>query len=193
MAQKNATVVDDNQSLSFRRISLVADTPRPGTPADDSFAQVQSEYSTFKGKANNELHDKLPRKTSMLNQSSTSYGSSSSSSAATGSSMILRPRLEPAKPVGRAPALEALPIGWRQRLLTAELIMLLRIIIFMVKILSLLQPCAPVAPKSWAFYPMVGVAILDFTTPFFTVTVALGVLHISIWIGVYCFGNLCMY
>lgn len=74
-----------------------------------------------------------------------------------------------------------------------EAIMLLRVVVFFIKIVSLSQPCLPAAPKASVYYPLIGLAILDFTAPSFSHTVFLAAVHIGVLILVRTFGGLCMY
>lgn len=74
-----------------------------------------------------------------------------------------------------------------------EALMLIRVIVFFIKIVSLNQPCLPAAPKAKVFYPMIGLAILDFTAPSLFHTALLAVLHVLILVMVRSFGEMCMY
>ena len=72
--------------------------------------------------------------------------------------------------------------------------MVVKITVFFVKVVSLTQPCMPVAPKLSVYYPVLGLAILDFTAPGLTPTVVLGAAHIALLLLIRIFGGgLCAY
>ncbi|KAF8540998.1 kinase-like domain-containing protein [Trichophaea hybrida] len=200
--QKGVCEMDESQALGFRRISPVADSPRSVTPVDPLASKLHPEYSTFKSngkpttehrKAPSTISKKTPKKTSKLCQSSEPPASpplAPASATVNESSMILRPRVNPGVPEA---ALEALPAGfsWRDKMFANY--MILKIIVFFVKVVSLSQPCMPAAPKSSVYYPILGLAILDFTAPPLTLTIVLGVTHVVLLFLVRISVGLCVY
>ena len=195
--------MDDSQALGFRRISPVADSPRSATPINPTDAAPLPEHVPAAGKGKSapmpELRkaisvSKTASKLSQCEEPPTTPPPAPPPPAAEGeeSSVILRPAM-PA--VATEAALGGPPggTGWGARMLGPGY-MVVKITMFFVKVVSLTQPCMPVAPRLSVYYPVLGLAVLDFTAPSLTLTVALGVAHIALLLLVRISGGgLCAY
>jgi len=196
--------MDESQALGFRRISPVADTPRSVTPVDPLASKLHPEYPAFKsnGKPSTE-HRKAPSttpnkmsKTSKLCQSSEPPASpplAPVSGAVNESSMILRPRTNQVVPEA-ASEVSLFESSWRDRMFIPPNYMIVKIAVFFLKVMSLSQHCMPAAPKPSVYYPILGLAILDFTAPSLIYTVVLWVAHIVLlFLVVRISAGLCVY
>ena len=109
------------------------------------------------------------------------------------SSMILRSNADTAGQSVPVTATGVMQISWTKRMATLEALMLIRVVVFFIKIVSLSQPCLPAAPKATVYYPLIGLAILDFTAPSLPHTIFLAAIHVGVLILVRIFGEMCMY
>ena len=120
------------------------------------------------------------------------------------SSMILRPRKESKqlqdldRPRTMSPVLLTLShptITYQRRLLNIlsrpESWLLVKLVIFFGKAISIANPCLPMAPNPWVYYPLLMLALLDFVGPFLMTTAVLGGLHVGLLLIVQKVGWVC--
>ncbi|KAI5803750.1 protein kinase [Geopyxis carbonaria] len=164
---QTSTIIDDSQALGFRRISPIADTPRPGTPVNGNGngSSVHEYLTPQTERASTEPlpHSSKPRRSSML--SARPIIETSEPSSPNESLMVVRRRRteSPAPPTsvsGLEPPRQLRP--WDQAHRRSQLILALKVTVFFGKMFSLTQPCFPAAVQTWAFYPIVGLGMVDF-------------------------------
>lgn len=201
--QKSGSEMDDSQALGFRRISPVADSPRSVTPINPIDVALHPEHASAaaKGKpapvAEHRKAASTSKTASKLSQCEESPATPPPMPAPPAteegeSPIILRPAIPPAVPETASGGLPG-GTGWRTRVFGPGYIAV-KIAVFFVKVVSLTQPCMPVAPRLSVYYPLLGLAVLDFTAPALTLTVVLGVMHAALLLLVRISGGrLCVY
>lgn len=171
-------------TLGFRRISPVSDTP---TAPSRSHSPKRQGYNTFNDTYKPSHSTSLPSRPSKLRglrmsseettfTAADSNGLSAAPATALGSlvggtldsSLILRPRLDSPTTRRLSEIPRVLPLLTRRaRVLAAlrgpEFVHAIKFSIFITKAVSLLRPCSPLGPNPWVIYPLLGLAVFDFT------------------------------
>lgn len=208
-SQKKPVVLDDQNTVGFRRISPVADTPPPSTPVGSPANSLNYDYEAFKQPS----RSYFPTSSRAVRRGSldpAKRGSKLSAGpifppgepVANGdsvrgdrtfdpeSSIILRPRMDPITTVRALP-----PLTWKGRVVMyatrPEWVTAGRLVVFLVKAISLTGPCSPAAVKPWVYYPLLSLAALDFTGPGLNFTFLLGLLHVVVLLLVNRLGSVC--
>lgn len=188
-SQKKPVInVDDGNTLGFRRISPVADTPPPSTPVGSPSAPAHYDYDTFKHKptfpsSNTTRTIKQPRG-SKLSAGPVFPPSDPVSS----DSIILRPR---------RPLPEQIAPDWRRSVVMLwrrpEWATAAKMLLFLIKVGTLSGSCSPVGVKPWIYYPLMGLAGFDFSRSDATLTIVLTIVHFIVLGLFHSVGRVCLY
>lgn len=209
-SQKIPTVLDDQNIVGFRRISPVADTPPPSTPVGSPANSFNYDYETFKQSSRSAFPTSRALRRSSLDPTKRSSKLSAGPIFPPGepvtdgnsvrgdrildseSSIILRPRMDPTTAARVLP-----PLAWKGRVVMyasrPEWATAGRLVVFLVKVISLTGPCSPVAVKPWVYYPLLSLAALDFAGPGLNFTFLLGFVHVAVLLLVNRLGSVCLY
>lgn len=151
-----------SQAVSFRRISPVADTPPPSTPRNASSTQLPALLAS-------------DRKSSRLSQHIT---------------------LPPDTPEGPLRMRQQPPHTVHRRILTGQMgdrwTLVFKMLVFLVKVAYMAQPCLPRAVRGWVYYPLMVVAAADFVNERWAWTLGLGLVHFGVVAGAYGWDWLCL-
>ncbi|KAF8475847.1 kinase-like domain-containing protein [Kalaharituber pfeilii] len=205
--------IGEDSSLGKRPVGSQSKTE------DESSSSPRS-YSTFNDSVKNtNATSVIPNRSSKLRElpmspenltAAAGEGKSTSTSMATttafstndtgsnvDSSLILRPRID--SQTLRLSELPRVlpPLTRRARILatlrSAEYIYFLRVFVFLLKSVAILQPCSPLAPNPWLLYPLLGLAALDFAGVNIRMSIMLMILHLGILYFAIAFGTMCFY
>lgn len=202
-------VLDDQNTVGFRRISPVADTPPPSTPIGSPANSLNYDFEAFRQPSRSSSHTSRALRRSSIDP--TKRGSKLSAGPMfppgepvidgnpvrgdrfdSESSIILRPRMDPITTVRALPLLTwkgwAVVYASRPEWVTAG-----RLVVFLVKAISLTGPCSPAAVKPWVYYPLLSLAALDFAGSGLNFTFLLGLVHVTVLLLVNRLGSVCMY
>lgn len=210
-SQKKPVVLDDQNIVGFRRISPVADTPPPSTPVGSPANSLNYDYEAFKQPS----RSYFPTSSRAIRRGSLDLAKRGSKLSAepifppgepiadgdsvrgdrtldSESSIILRPRMDPITSVRTLP-----PLTWKGRAVMyasrPEWVTAGRLVVFLVKVITLTGPCSPAAVKPWVYYPLLSLAALDFAGPGLNFTFLLGFLHVVVLLLVNKLGSVCLY
>lgn len=213
-SQKKPVVLDDQTTLGFRRISPVADTPPSSTPVGSPSTINLYDYDTFKQPPKPRFPLRSPTKrTSKLSAGPVFPPGETavSEDPVRDSSIILRPRMDPITTVRALPEV----LTWKRRVVLCamrpEWGIAGKMLVFLVKAVSLTRPCSPAAPNPWVYYPLLTLAALDFAglvsvlPPVLVgcgltgggrawmATLVLGFVHVAVLVLVYQVGGMCLF
>lgn len=201
-------------ALGFRRISPVSDTP---TAVSRSTSPKRQGYSTFGDSYKPTISASHPTRSTILRglpmspedrniiSSDAVTPPPSTASGSTGfggtfdTSLILRPRLDSPTSRRLSEIPRVLPfLTRRARILAAlrssEFAHAVKFSVFLTKAASLLSPCSPLAPNPWVVYPLLGLAVFDFTgRPSIRSSFLLMLFHIVAYSMANMSGALCSY
>ncbi|TGZ83731.1 kinase-like protein [Ascodesmis nigricans] len=192
---------DDSPMIGFRRISPVADTPPPGTPTHsvtDLPETLNTRPKRFDRPWKRGSRSDHVRTSSLLSEGPTSVESTEPSSPAVDnlspdSTIVVRPLLEPAGVSAAGATGVASTIWWQRYWTSPHTRMWTKLFVFLLKIVAMNQPCAPLMVKAWAYYPLLGLAAMDFTTPMLISTLVLAFMHFVLLAMLRWSGNLCTF
>lgn len=208
-SQKNP-VLDDQNTVGFRRISPVADTPPPSTPIGSPANSLNYDFEAFRQPSRSSFHTSRALRRSSIDPNKRGSKLSAGPVFPPGepvidgdpvrgdrfldseSSIILRPRMDPITTVRALPSLT-----WKERAVVyasrPEGVTAGRLVVFLVKAISLTGPCSPAAVKPWVYYPLLSLAALDFAGSGLNLTFLLGFVHVTVLLLVNRLGSVCMY
>lgn len=209
-SHKKPAVLDDQNTVGFRRISPVADTPPPSTPIGSPTNSLNYDFEAFKQPSRSSFYTSRALRKSPIDP--TKRGSKLSAGPIfppgesvingdhirgdrpldSGSSIILRPRMDPITTVRALP-----PLTWKGRAVVyasrPEWVTAGRLVVFLVKAISLSGPCSPAAVKPWVYYPLLSLAAMDFAGPRLNFTFLLGFVHVTVLLLINRLGSVCLY
>ncbi|KAL7276241.1 putative serine/threonine-protein kinase iks1 [Rhizina undulata] len=196
--KKPIPVSEDSQTIGFRRISPVADTPPPAPVTTPSMQLKKDRASSRENLIHRaSLVPKMQKPSSTLASMSMKMDKNHEAKVGdVGSSLVLRSAVNGANGT-TSPALVKV-MGWRQNAeffisRRPELLTFIKLAVFFLKVVSLTRPCSPVAANPCAFYPLICLGALDFASPFLMPMVVLGLLHAVLLVLVNMMGSLCLY
>ena len=163
------------------RISPV-DTPQSGTPSPESQGRrMASGFARLGGSA----HLRLSANHKDRTRPSPTAEDNTSNPATPGGSLVLRSPFPSPTKVRKMPQITAPPMPapwWRVRLENPAVLRSLRVILLVLKMISVNTICAPMAPKQIVQYPLFVLAVFDVSTNHSALSFSIGlvIIHISL-------------